>query len=106
MAKLNTSRHLYFVKLLARSIRALFLISRKNLQFRVQETKEETEARLKKWEAFLNSGKENAESTEGENMVADRTSETDANAHDSDGTRSSAGSADETDDDEDKSSAK
>lgn len=73
----------------------------KIFRYRVQETKEEAEARLKKWEAFLNGGKGNEEETaKSEKCSTNCASEIATSANDSDGTRSSAGSADETEDDE------
>lgn len=72
---------------------------------RVQETAEEEETRLKKWEAFLNSGKGSADSKE-QNDLSGVTTQNDPHVPvcgdenqqdiDSDGTRSSAGSGDET----------
>ncbi|XP_065217750.1 17S U2 SnRNP complex component HTATSF1 [Planococcus citri] len=75
-------------------------------KYKVQETKEEEEARLKKWESFLNSGKDGEKTDQDGKSVSNNVSETETNANDSDGTRSSAGSADETDDEDDKSGAK
>lgn len=64
--------------------------------YRIQETPEEEEARLKKWEEFLNSNKDadssNNEGTKTEDEFADSKDDTA-----SDGTRSSAGSGDDTD---------
>lgn len=67
--------------------------------YRIQETPEEEEARLKKWETFLNANKENSNQiSNNENTTAD-TNENDA---ESDETRSSAGSGDETDEEQER----
>lgn len=64
--------------------------------YRIQETPEEEEARLKKWEEFLNTNKDADNAT-----IEDKNNEdADAGMNDdsaSDGTRSSAGSGDDTD---------
>lgn len=63
--------------------------------YRVEETPEEAEVRLKKWEEFLNAKKEptNHET----NSDTGRKTEDQDLSNDTDGTRSSAGSEDETD---------
>lgn len=62
--------------------------------FRVQETPEETEIRLKNWENYLNSSKENDQNDDAGHPTNNDGAEKD---YDSEGTRSSAGSGDETD---------
>lgn len=66
---------------------------------RVQETEEETEARLKKWEAFLNTNKDSEDAKT--NPTEARCDDPNGREVDSDGTRSSAGSDDETGDEGD-----
>ncbi len=61
---------------------------------RVEETPEEQEARIKKWEVFLNSNKESSEKNSGSDTADSKLEIVD---DESDGTRSSAGSGDETD---------
>ncbi|KAK7590256.1 hypothetical protein V9T40_001869 [Parthenolecanium corni] len=65
-------------------------------RYKIQETPEEEEARLKKWEEFLNTNKDADNAT-----IEDKNNEdADAGMNDdsaSDGTRSSAGSGDDTD---------
>lgn len=66
-----------------------------NSKYKVEETPEEAEVRLKKWEEFLNAKKEptNHET----NSDTGRKTEDQDLSNDTDGTRSSAGSEDETD---------
>lgn len=65
--------------------------------YRIQETPEEEEARLKKWEEFLNTNKELDSANNEEKKTEDEFADPKDDSA-SDGTRSSAGSGDDTDD--------